>query len=327
MALASGIGSHPGADAPAYAEAVRVVLGETDLPYVPELPGRGAIASMTGRGLAVVRGLGADLQPAGWRLTDGAGVDLRRARSLLAQDLDAVEEQAQEYAGPFKTQVAGPWTLAATVERPRGDKVLADHGARRELGQALAEGLGPHLADLRRRLPGVTRLVVQVDEPALGAVLAARIPTASGFGRHRAVHPPQAAEMLGWVLDAIVAAGAEPWVHSCAGDTPWTLVAGAGARGLAADPEALDSTGHEALAAALEDGATVALGVVSALESAQTETEVAERVLRWLDRLGLDPAEVSDRLVVTPACGLAGADPGWPVRALGLARAAARALS
>ena len=43
---------------------------------------------MTGRGLAVVAGLGADLQPAGWRLTDAPGIDHRRARSLLAQDRD-----------------------------------------------------------------------------------------------------------------------------------------------------------------------------------------------------------------------------------------------
>ncbi len=71
--------------------------------------------------------LAADLQPAGWRLTGSSaasGVDHRRARSLLAQDLDQVEEQAQGYAGAFKIQVAGPWTLAATVEKPRGDKVL-----------------------------------------------------------------------------------------------------------------------------------------------------------------------------------------------------------
>ena len=56
MTLATGIGSHPGDDARAYAEAVRVVLGElpppTGLPYVPELPGRGAGATMTGRAVA-----------------------------------------------------------------------------------------------------------------------------------------------------------------------------------------------------------------------------------------------------------------------------------
>src|SRR4029078_10311502 len=125
-------------DQHAFDEAVKLVLGELpELPYLPEVPGRGATATMTGRALAIMAELGADLQPAGWRLTDAPGIDQRRARSLLAQDLGAHEEQAQVYAGPFKLQVAGPWTLAATAERPRGDKLLADFGARRELAQAL----------------------------------------------------------------------------------------------------------------------------------------------------------------------------------------------
>ena len=244
-ALASGVGSMPGTDDREYAEAVRVVLGELSLPHVPELPGRGAGASMTGRGLAVVAGLGADLQPAGWRLTDAPGIDHRRARSLLAQDLDQVEEQAQGHAGPFKAQVCGPWTLAATVEKPRGDKVLSDHGARRDLAQALAEGVRDHVADLRRRLPGTERLVVQVDEPALPAVLGGQVPTVSGFGRLRRVDLPEASAALEWVLTAITEAGAEPWVHSCAPGVPWSLVHGAGALGLSADldvlrPEDLD---------------------------------------------------------------------------------------
>jgi hypothetical protein len=173
MTIATGIGSHPGEDATEYAEAVRVVLGElsapTGLPYVPELPGRGMTATMTGRGVALATDLAFDLQPAGWRLTGAEGVDQRRARSLLAQDLDQVEEQSQGWRGGFKTQVVGPWTLAATVERPRGDLALADRGMRRELAQALAEGVRRHLADLRRRVPGADRLVVQVDEPALPA--------------------------------------------------------------------------------------------------------------------------------------------------------------
>ena len=93
---------------------------------------------------------------------------------------------ARATPGRFKIQVAGPWTLAATVERPRGDRVLADRGARRELAQALAEGLGdtwPTYAAAAR----MHRLIVQVDEPALPAVLAGRVPTASGFHRHRSV--------------------------------------------------------------------------------------------------------------------------------------------
>jgi len=325
--LATGIGSLPGQDFP---EAVKVVLGELpDLPHLPELPGRGVGADMIGRALAIVEGLDADLQPAGWRLTGSSGspgVDQRRARSLLAQDLDVLEEVAQDYTGAFKIQVAGPWTLAATVERPRGDRLLADHGARRELAQVLAEGVRTHLRDVRRRLPGVDRLIVQVDEAALDAVLNARIPTASGYGRHRAVDLPEASQALAWVLGAIADEGAEPWVHSCA-TTPWDLVRGAGARGLAADVTQLTARDHDHLAEALEAGETVALGVVPSLDPAAplSDKQITEQVLRWLDMVGLDPHEVS--LAITPACGMAGASVAWSRRAMALARTSAASLA
>jgi methionine synthase II (cobalamin-independent) len=330
MALATGVGSHPGEDQHAYDEAVRVVLGEVPgLAYVPEVPGRGQAAGMTGRGIAVLAALGADLQPAGWRLTDAPGIDQRRARSLLGQDLDSFEEQSQGFAGVLKTQVAGPWTMAATVERPRGDKVLADSGARRDLAQALAEGLRDHVADLRRRVPSASRLVVQVDEPALAAVLSASIPTASGFGRHRAVHAPEAAEALEWVLDAITDSGAEPWVHSCAPGTPLDVVRRAGARGLVLDLSVLSATDHDQAAEALEAGETLALGVLPSTDPATvpTDAQVTESAVRWLDMLGLDPEAVGDRLVLTTACGLAGASPTWAKQSLTLLDAAAGHLS
>ena len=324
MSAATGVGSMPGAD---FAESLRIVLGELPgLPHLPEVPGRGATATMTGRALAVMAELGADLQPAGWRLTGGGtGVDHRRARSLLAQDLDALEEQAQGYAGPLKVQVAGPWTLAATVERPRGDKVLADHGARRELAQALAEGVRDHVADVRRRLSAVDRVIVQVDEPALAAVIAGQVPTASGFHQHRCVDLPEASRAVEWVLAAISEAGAEPWVHSCAPATPLDLLRGAGARGLSVDLAVLSAADHDVLAEALEAGETVALGVLPALApgTEPTDAHVTESVLRWLDMLGFDPEELSGRLVLTPACGLAGATPDWARTALALLRTAA----
>ncbi|HEY1133535.1 MAG TPA: methionine synthase, partial [Nocardioides sp.] len=81
MTFATGIGSHPGAEQAAYDEALRVVLdvlggdgaAGPGLPYVPEVPGRGAGAAMTGRALALQTGLDVDLQPAGWRLTGTSG--------------------------------------------------------------------------------------------------------------------------------------------------------------------------------------------------------------------------------------------------------------
>lgn len=326
---ATGIGSLPGDDSADFAEALRMTLGELpDLPHLPELPGRGPGADMTGRALALVSELGADLQPAGWRLTGAApGLDQRRARSLLAQDLDALEEQTQGYDGRLKVQVTGPWTLAATVERPRGDRLLADHGARRELAQALAEGLREHVADLRRRVPAAT-IVVQLDEPALPSVLAGAVPTASGFHRHRSVDDPDASPALEWSIAAALAAGALPVVHCCAADVPLSLLLGAGARGISVDLSVLGPEAYDGLAEVMESGRMLMLGVLPATDPAQDPGDgpVTERVLRLLDMLGLDPDSAGD-LVLTPSCGMAGASASWARRAYQLGATAARNLA
>jgi hypothetical protein len=152
------------------------------------------------------------------------------------------------------------------------------------------------------------------------------VPTASGFGKHRVVHPPEASQALGWVL---AAAGEEPWVHSCAAGVPWALLRGAGARGLGGDLSLLGPDDLDVYAEALEAGERVALGVVPSVDPATPPSAKAltERVLRTLDLLGLDPDAVSDRLVVTPTCGLAAATPAWARRATELCRAVARHLS
>ena len=288
----------PGED---FAESLRIVLDQLpDLPHLPELPGRGAIADLTGRAVAITAELGFDLQPAGWRLTDAPGVDHRRARSRLAQDLDVLEEQTQGYAGPLKVQVAGPWTIASTIEKPRGDKVLSDHGARRELAQALAEGVRVHLADVQRRVPGA-ELVLQVDEPALPFVLAAQVPTASGFGRHRAVDPPAASEALEWVFAA--AGDAATVAHCCAADVPISLLRGAGADGVSLDLGVLAASGYDDLATVLDEGGQVFLGVAPSTgdhgplgEVGHRARPAAARHARARRRRGVRPAGADSRL-------------------------------
>ena len=322
MTVATGVGSLPGTD---IAEAVRTVVGELpDLVHLPELPARGAPASMIGRATALLSGLGADLQPAGWRLTDAPGADQRRAMSLLGQDLDRLEEHTQGYAGRLKVQVAGPWSLAAGMERPRGDRVLADAGARRELAQSLAAGLTESVADLRRRVPAAD-LVVQLDEPALPAVLAGSIPTASGFSRHRTVHPPAAAEALAWVTAAVRDAGAVPVVHCCAADVPVRLLQQAGAAAVSFDLSLLAGTsaaGGDVWAEVFEAGVDLWPGVVPGTDPAVSPSAsgLTSLVLRFVDGLGLALDDVGPRLVLTPACGLAGASPDWARRALRLVR-------
>ena len=82
------------------------------------------------------------------------------------------------------------------------------------------------------------------------------------------------------------------------------------------------ASAYDQLAYALEKDTLVFLGIVPTTEPAMTPTDSAltERVLRLLDMLGLDPATVTERLVITPACGLAGATPGWARSALALSR-------
>ena len=315
----------PGED---FAESLRVVIGETpDLIAVPELPARGVAAGMTGRAMGVLAGFGADLQPAGWRLTGGGGgVDQRRARSLLGQDLDTVEEQLfaasgryQGFNGTLKLQVAGPWTLAATVERPRGDRILADHGARRDLAQSLAEGVREQLADVARRVPGAS-LILQVDEPALTAVVTAQIPTASGWGRHRSIYAPEADAALRLFTEAAHAAGARAVLHSCAPDVPVKLIAGAEFDALSFDVTL--ASGSDEWAEAFDDGMDLWPGVVPSTDTENVkDSALIHRVDAFFERLGFDPESVADRLVVTPTCGLAGASPSWARRALALAQA------
>jgi methionine synthase II (cobalamin-independent) len=171
-------------------------------------------------------------------------------------------------------------------------------------------------------------VLVQVDEPALPAVLAATVPTASGFGRHRAVDPPRASEALEWVFAAIADAGAVPVAHCCAPDVPIALLRGAGAQAVSVDLDVLAAAAYDELGAALDAGGRAFLGVVPSTDPARVPTDklVVERVHRLLDILGFDPDEVTGRLVLTPSCGLAGATPSYAREALSLVRDSASRL-
>lgn len=307
---ATGIGSMPGTDP---AEAVRVVLGELpDLPFLPELPARGPHGDLAGRTASLLTELPVDLQPTGWRLVGRESRDGRRARDLLSRDLDALEEATQGQRPPaLKLQAAGPWTLAAMLELPRGERALADHGAVDDLAASLADGLRRHLADVAVRLPGV-RLVLQLDEPALPAVLRAGIPTASGFGRLRSPSSQRVRE----VLASVLAVADDTVVHCCAAAPPVELLVGAGAGAVSVDATLLTPRDDEAIGTAVEQGRGLLLGVVPAVDTRLDLAAVAEPVRVLWRRLGFDPARLPGTVVVTPTCGMAGAGPGHAREAL-----------
>jgi Cobalamin-independent synthase, Catalytic domain len=320
---ATGVGSLPCLDRD---EAARVVVGELpDFPHLFELPGRGAGSDMIGRTAALLVDLHVDLQPAGWRLVDRPGRDERSAESALRADLDALEVAALGYEGPLKVQVTGPWTLVAGLERTRGGRVLADRGARRDVAQSLAEGIGEHIREVARRIPGAI-VVGQIDEPALPTVLAGGVPTESGFSRLGAVPPAEAESLLG---EALAAAGKWPVVHCCAAAPPARLVHRAGATALSCDVGVLGEASLDELAVAVDAGLALWPGIVPAvaLDVPPSDRDLVDRLRRLFGRLDQEPAHVMRSSVVTPACGLAGADESWARAAYVLAVQTGRALA
>src|SRR5205814_9260653 len=148
-----------------------------------EIRARGPGADLPGRTAALLIDLPVETTPTGWRFAGRPGRDLSRARGLLSTDLDALEETAGGYQGALKVQVCGPWTMAATIELARSQEpALADPGAVADLTASLAEGIRAHVDEVRKRVPGA-RVLLQLDEPALPAVLACSVPTASGLNR------------------------------------------------------------------------------------------------------------------------------------------------
>ncbi|SHF64227.1 Cobalamin-independent synthase, Catalytic domain [Jatrophihabitans endophyticus] len=317
---ATGVGSLPGTDP---RDAAALVLGELPgLPHLVELPARGPGAGMIGRAAALLVELPVEIVPTGWRLAAHPGRDLSAARDLLARDLDALEEAADGWQGPLKLQVTGPWTLAAALELPNGNRAVGDHGAVRDLTASLAEGVRGHLADVVGRVPGA-RPVLQLDEPGLPAVLAGRVPTPSGYGTVRSVAAPVAEQALRDVL-AVAPPGARV-VHCCAPDVPFALFAAAGADAVAVDADLLRTSHYDLLGDLVDAGVSLWLGVVASTgERGFEDARAAVRSL-WRD-LGFAPRELAASVVPTPACGLAGVTAAAARRALRTVRDVGRSL-
>jgi hypothetical protein len=265
------------------------------------------------------------VEPSGWRIGDRPGRDTRRARSWLREDLDALEEFTQGYEGLLKVQAVGPWTLAASLELKNGEAALSDPGACRDLAASLAEGLRLHLDEVRRRVPGA-QLVLQLDEPSLTAVLRGQVKTASGYRTHRAVDR----QIVEGALRDVVAVhdGGPVVVHSCAPDVPFALLRRAGVTGISFDFSLLTERDDEAIGEAVEDGTRLFAGVVPGTDAPLSDPAGSVMGVRTLwRRLGLRPGLLPEAVTITPACGLAGASPGYARSAYAHCVRAARSLA
>lgn len=278
----TGVGSVLGTSVTAWAGRIADQLPE--FPHVPELPERGPGADMIGRTLGLLSEIAPDFTAAttvtGWELTR-ASRDMRRARSLLAEDLDAVEQAWQGHTGLAKQQLAGPYTIAAAVER-KGRRLLADPGIVRDLVVAWREMADAHRRELTRRL--AADWVLQMDEPSLPAVVAGAVSTISGMGAYPPIEPD-------------LALGAD-LVHCCAPGLPFARLRGCG--GLLFDLSLHHQAEDEQLAQLSTDGTVLGFGVSPVPGSVRS-------VLDFFDRTGLYPAP----MLITAPCGMVGDYRPW----------------
>jgi methionine synthase II (cobalamin-independent) len=327
FAAATGIGSWPGTSP---RQAAEIVVGELHtLPHLVELPDRGVGADMIGRAGALLVDIGIDTVPRGYRIAPGRSAVVRRAVSLLNEDLDALEE-AWENAGlrggtrTVKVQSPGPISLAAQLELPGGHRAITDAGAVRDLTASLAEGVKNHRAQLARRLD--TAVVVQFDEPLLPTALEGRL---SGVTSFTPVHPVDEPVAIGLIDDCIAAAGAEVVLHSCAAGLPWKMLQRSSIQAVSVDVGTLTAVDLDGIGEFVETGRTVLLGVVpsTAPVARPSPEEVAKAAVAITDRLGFSRSVLRERIGVTPTCGLAGATAEWARIAVELAQKAADAFA
>jgi methionine synthase II (cobalamin-independent) len=253
----------------------------------------------------------------------------RRAVSLLAEDVDALEE-AWETAGlrgadrTVKVQAPGPITLAAQLELSNGHRAITDRGAVRDLTRSLAEGVAAHRAEVARRLE--SPVVVQFDEPLLPAALLGRLTGVTGM---TPVHPVDESVAVALLDECVTVVGGEVALHSCAAELPWPLLQRSALRAVSIDLSSLTADDLDGVGEFVESGRSVLFGVVPAAapERRPSPEEVAGSVVDFTDRLGFARSVLPDRVGVTPVCGLAGATGQWARIAIDLVQKSADAIA
>lgn len=309
MIKASSLGLWPGHDPLETDRIILGELGEPHLPFLPQLPQRGVAASTVASAAAVLIELPVDLQSYGWRLVQRPGADLQRARSFLSSDLNILADLVgarETRLTELKIQLMGPLSLAASLHLPMGERAISDQGARREIAQSLGTGLGEYLRAVHGAVPGA-RIVLQVNEPEAGRILAGTIPTVSGYRRIRAV--PRSEVRASWqeFIEAARTAGANETVLAVP-KTAFSNALESGAEGVSVSLEKTDSSDWELFAAAIEADRQLWLGIDTILDSQLSTRQRAEALWRSWRTIGL-PATALSQLRLTEATELTALSP------------------
>lgn len=305
MTGASLLGPWPGAD---QHEAQATVLGElssapegvTGVPPLVQVPGRGPWALPLARAAGLLTDMPVELGPHGWRLADRPGRDLERIHAARREELDVLAVTGFGYVGPLALTLPGPWSTAATLYLARGDRVLSDVGAVRELLASLGDGLGTLLTAVRGAVPGAEPVVV-LSEWLLPEVLGGGVPTFSGHGYLRSVPGERVSAGLTAVVDAARAAGAGSVVvhggERFAG-APGQVLARSGADAVGVTLGSLRGAQWEQVAALVEEGVRLWLGLPGGGSGQPVDpAQLAASVLRPWTGVGLPVERVADVVV------------------------------
>lgn len=187
---AFGLGELPGTSLD---QAADIVLSESPLPHLPQLPERGLGSDAIGRTAALLP-ISVDRGPRSWMVTKRPQILTRRASDQMQRDLDFLEEAWVGKTDNIKVQLVGPWTLAAEIEMPNGHRMITDRGALDDITAALLHTADEHVADVARRFD--VEVTLQLDEPRLGDVIAGRLKGTTDYETIRAVHPNDVLERL-----------------------------------------------------------------------------------------------------------------------------------
>lgn len=290
-----GLGELPGASIIAAAD---IVAGETgDLRQLPILPARGV--DVVGLTTGILPGINVDAGPRSWVLSTRPQLRTRRMWDRVEADLDQCEQAWGTRIDSVKIQVAGPWTLSASIELSNGHRALTDTGALRDLTESLIAGIQEYSADVRARFD--TEVYVQLDEPLLAQVRDGSLPGTSQFDEIPSIKDADLGEQLSGVIER-----AEVRYLNQTGYPPlWKVaqITGVETCQVTLDTvrgsEQYDGMGH-----ALAAGMRVGLGMTRAGDD-RDPRHLAVNVAHMWDELGLDRTLLTHAVDVHPRGGLA----------------------
>ena len=159
------------------------------------------------------------------------------------------------------------------------------------------------VADLRRRLPGVTSVVVQLDEPLITQIMRGAIKSASGSGRIRI---PSQDEVISLV--ALFARDNELVMHSCAESVPIELIGRTAVNALSLDATLVGRAEYDLLAEMDDRGKSIWFGILGGVDGHLPPVSTTVTFVQNLARnIGLPRGGMA----LTHRCGLAGASPHY----------------